>query len=373
MDLFFAMIHTAASYVVPFLALTLVIVFVHEMGHFLTARYYGVTVEAFSIGFGKELMFWHDRYGTRWRIALVPLGGYVKFAGDADPSSRPDPDAVLPPDANSLLMQPLSARAAIVAAGPIANLLLSIVLLSGVAFFSGSQHLLPVVDQVIVGQPADLAGLRNGDQILAIDGEPVEDFADVQSIIAANPEKPLTLTIERNGAELMLSVTPVAVARDGLLSMFPVGRIGIRMTASSDHVKTVEYGPIEAFSYGLRQTYVMSMANLKGIGSMIVGGGSINDVAGPLTIADLSKKTAEAGIVPFLRWIAGISVAIGIVNLLPIPILDGGHLLFYGLEAVRRKPVEEKIMALCYRFGLIIVLSLMGLGILSDVWRSFKG
>ena len=178
MDLIFAMIHTAASYIVPFLALTLVIVFVHEMGHFLTARYYGVTVETFSIGFGKELL---------WRIALIPLGGYVKFAGDADPSSRPDPEASLPADAHSLTMQPVSARAAIVAAGPFANLLLSAVLLSGIAFYSGSQHVLPVVEQVLPGQPAERAGLRKGDQILAIDGEAVEDFTEVQSVIAANP------------------------------------------------------------------------------------------------------------------------------------------------------------------------------------------
>ena len=373
MDLIFSMIQTAASYVVPFLALTLVIVFVHEMGHFLTARYYGVTVEAFSIGFGKELVHWHDRYGTRWRIALIPLGGYVKFAGDADPSSRPDPEAALPADAHSLMMQPLATRAAIVAAGPFANLLLSMVLLAGIAFYAGSQHLLPVVEQVIAGQPAEAAGLRKGDQILAIDGEAVDDFAEVQALIAANPEKPLQFTIERNGAELNVTITPAAVARKGLLSMFPIGRIGIRMAASADHVKTVEYGAVDALFYGIRQTYVMSLANLQGIGAMILGGGSLNDVAGPLTIADLSKKTAEAGEVPFLRWIAGISVAIGIVNLLPIPILDGGHLVFYALEAIRRKPVEEKMMALCYRFGLIIVLSLMGLGILSDVLRSFGG
>ena len=145
------------------------------------------------------------------------------------------------------------------------------------------------------------------------------------------------------------------------------------MSVSSDHIRTLDYGPVEAVIYGTRQTYAMALANLQGIGSMIVGGGSLNDVAGPLTIADLSKKTAEAGASAFLRWIAGISVAIGIVNLLPIPVLDGGHLLFYGLEALRRKPIEEKVMALCYRFGLIIVLSLMGLGILSDVLRSFGG
>ena len=369
MDTLITLIQTAASYVVPFLALTLVIVFVHEMGHFLTARHYGVTVEAFSIGFGKELMFWHDRHGTRWRIALIPLGGYVKFAGDADASSRPDPQAVLPADANSLAMQPLSARAAIVAAGPIANLLLSALILSGIAFFSGSQHVLPVVDQVIAGQPAEAAGLRQGDVILAIDGEPVMDFMEVQRVISANPDKPLQLTVGRRGAELSISVTPVAVKRSGLLSMFPVGRIGIRMTTSPEHVKTVEYGPFDALIYGVVQTYAMSKANIVGIGSMLVGSGSINDVAGPLTIADLSKKTAEAGIIPFLHWIAGISIAIGIVNLLPIPVLDGGHLLFFAIEAIRRKPVSEKVMEFCYRFGLIIVLSLMGLGLLSDFWR----
>jgi regulator of sigma E protease len=188
-------------------------------------------------------------------------------------------------------------------------------------------------------------------------------------VISANPEKPLQFTIGRRGAELSVTVTPLSVQRSGLLSMFPVGRIGIRMTTSAEHVRTVDYGPVEALFYGVGQTYAMAKANIVGIGSMLVGGGSINDVAGPLTIADLSKKTAEAGIEPFLHWIAGISVAIGIVNLLPIPILDGGHLLFFAIEAIRRKPVSEKVMELCYRFGLIIVLSLMGLGLLSDFWR----
>ncbi len=366
MDMILGFLQSAAGYLVPFLTLTIVIVFIHEMGHFLAARYFGVTVSAFSIGFGPELLHWHDRYNTRWRIALIPLGGYVKFVGDADASSQPDPDAVVDSEAVTLNSRPLSERAWIVAAGPLANFLLTIVLLTGNAYVEGTEYLVPRIDSVLAGQPAEQAGMKPGDVILSIDHTPVIEFPEVQAIIADNPGRPLDMVVDREGRELTLTVTPNPVHRSGLLSAFPVGRIGITIVTKPSNFIKQEFGPLEAIGFGVRQTYRMAVANIQGIGTLLVGSGSIKDVAGPVTIAEISKKTADAGFSPFILWIAGISLAIGVVNLLPVPILDGGHLLFYAIEGVMRRPLDPSTVSVCYRIGMFVVLGLMGLGLFSD-------
>lgn len=369
MDLFLGFLHSVASYVVPFITLTIVIVFIHEMGHFLTARHFGVTVETFSIGFGPELFHWYDKHNTRWRIALVPLGGYVKFVGDADPSSRPDPDAVTTPEAIPLNSLPLSERAWIVAAGPLANFLLTISLLAGTAYFIGTDHLQPRVDSVIADQAADKAGIKAGDIILSVDGVKILDFSDVQAQISANAGREVEIVVDRAGGEIPLMVTPRAVPRSGLLSMFPLGRIGITVASKESNFFKKQYGPFEAIGYGVTHTGRMVVANVQGILTLLVGSGSIEDVAGPVTIAEVSKKTAEAGVSSFLLWIATISLAIGVVNLLPIPMLDGGHLLFYGIEGLLKRPIAPETVSLCYRIGIYIVLGLMGLGLISDGLR----
>ncbi len=368
-DMILTTLQTVAGYLVPFLTLTIVIVFIHEMGHFLTARYFGVTVEAFSIGFGSELVHWHDRYNTRWRIALIPLGGYVKFVGDADASSKPDPDMVVDSGAVTLNSRPLSERAWIVAAGPLANFLLTIFLLAGTAYVVGTSHLVPRIETVLPDQPADKAGMKPGDVIISLENKSVMDFAEVQAIITSSAGRSLTMVVDRGGREIELVVTPSSVQRPGLLSAFPTGRIGITVLPKAENFNKVEYGPIEAIGYGIKQTYAMAIANIQGIGTLLVGSGSINDVAGPVTIAEISKKTADAGISSFVMWVAGISLAIGVVNLLPIPILDGGHLLFYAIEGLLKRPLQPATVSFCYRIGMFVVLCLMGLGLFSDGLR----
>ncbi|NBS00934.1 MAG: RIP metalloprotease RseP [Rhizobiales bacterium] len=369
MDMILNFMQSAAGYLVPFLTLTIVIVFIHEMGHFLTARYFGVTVEVFSIGFGPELLHWNDRYNTRWRIALIPLGGYVKFVGDADASSKPDPEAVVDSGAVTLNSRPLSQRAWIVAAGPLANFILTILLLAGTAYFVGSEHLVPRIESVLPDQPADKAGMKPGDIIISIDNTPVMDFAEVQGIISANAGRSLNVVVDRGGREIPLIVTPSSMKRSGLMSAFPLGRIGITVLPKAENFTKLEYGPLEAIGYGVKQTYTMAVLNIQGIATLIVGSGSINDIAGPVTIAEISKKTADAGLSSFVLWVAGISLAIGVVNLLPIPILDGGHLLFYGIEGMLKRPIDPATMSVCYRIGMFVVLGLMGLGLFSDGLR----
>lgn len=368
-DMILTSLQTVAGYLVPFLTLTIVIVFIHEMGHFLTARYFGVTVEAFSIGFGPELVHWHDRLNTRWRIALIPLGGYVKFVGDADASSKPDPDMVVDSGAVTLNSRPLSERAWIVAAGPLANFLLTIFLLAGSAYVVGTSHLVPRIETVLPDLPADKAGMKPGDVIISLENKSVMDFAEVQGIISSSAGRSLTMVVDRGGREIELVVTPSSVQRSGLLSAFPTGRIGITVLPKAENFNKVEYGPIEAIGYGINQTYAMAIANIQGIGTLLLGSGSINDVAGPVTIAEISKRTADAGISSFVMWVAGISLAIGVVNLLPIPMLDGGHLLFYGIEGLLKRPLKPATVSFCYRIGMFVVLCLMGLGLFSDGLR----
>ena len=368
-DMILTSLQTVAGYLVPFLTLTIVIVFIHEMGHFLIARYFGVTVETFSIGFGPELVHWHDRFNTRWRIALIPLGGYVKFVGDADASSKPDPDMVVDSGAVTLNSRPLSERAWIVAAGPLANFLLTIFLLAGSAYVVGTSHLVPRIETVLPDLPADKAGMKPGDVIISLENKSVMDFAEVQGIISSSAGRSLTMVVDRGGREIELVVTPSSVQRSGLLSAFPTGRIGITVLPKAENFNKVEYGPIEAIGYGFKQTYAMAIANIQGIGILLLGSGSINDVAGPLTIAEISKKTADAGISSFVMWVAGISLAIGVVNLLPIPMLDGGHLLFYGIEGLLKRPLKPATVSFCYRIGMFVVLCLMGLGLFSDGLR----
>ena len=369
MEMMLTYIQSAVVYLLPFLTLTIVIVFVHEMGHFLTARYFGVSVDAFSIGFGPELVHWHDRYNTRWQIALIPLGGYVKFAGDTDVSSMPDHNAVVDSDAVTLNSRPLSQRAWIVAAGPLANFILTIFLLAGIAYCVGTDYLVPRIETVVADQPADKAGMKPGDVIVSIDDTSVIDFAEVQSIISSNAGRSLNMVVDRDGREIRLIVTPSSIQRSGLLSAFPLGRIGITVLPKAENFKKQEYGPFDAVGYGLFKTYDLAVSNIQGIFTLLIGSGSIKDVAGPVTIAEISKKTADAGLSSFAFWVAGISLAIGVVNLLPIPILDGGHLLFYAIEGLLKRPIEPATMTLCYRIGMVAVLGLMCLGLFSDGLR----
>ncbi len=359
------------EYVLPFLAVILVIVFVHEYGHYKVARLCGVEVETFSIGFGRELWHRYDRHGTRWRIAAIPLGGFVKFFGDADAASASDHEAYerLSPERRKKTLQgaALKHRAAIVAAGPAANFLLAFLLFSGDAYLNGTRAIGTIAGDILAGSAAEQAGLRTGDRIVAIEGQEIARFDELRKVVSAKPGEPLSVSVERDGRVMAFTVTPQAKQAPGYFSARQVGIIGVRPAPSEANVVKTEYDFPEAVVFGVAHTGRLIRDNLAGFAMMIVGAGSLDDLAGPLTIAQLSGDSLREGIGTFLRFVAVISVAIGFVNLLPVPILDGGHLMFYAVEAVRGKPLGERAQELSFRLGFAVIIGLMALGIVSDI------
>jgi regulator of sigma E protease len=363
------------EYVLPFLVMLVIIVFVHEYGHYKAARLCGVTVETFSIGFGREI--WHriDRHGTRWRIAAIPLGGYVKFLGDADAASAADHAAYdrLSPEQRKRTLQgaPLKHRAAIVAAGPAANFLLAFLLFSGDAYVNGTRAVGTIAGDILSGSAAEQAGLRVGDRIVAIDGTEIMRFDDLRRIVADRPGDPLSLSIERDGRVMAFTVTPQARRAPGFFSERTIGMVGLRPAATEANIVRTEYSSVESLVYGVAHTGRLIRDNVAGFAMLLIGAGSMEDLAGPFTLAQLSGDTLREGIGTFIRFVAVISVAIGFVNLLPVPILDGGHLMFHAMEAVRGKPIGEKAQELSFRIGFAIIMGLMALGIASDILRKF--
>ncbi len=367
--------HILMTYVLPFIGMLVIIVFVHEYGHFKVARMCGVTVETFSIGFGKELWHGYDRHGTRWRVALLPLGGYVKFLGDADAASAPDGDAMrrLTPEQRGRTLQgaSLKHRTAIVAAGPLANFALAIVLFAGNAYFNGTRAIGTIAGELVPGGAAEAAGLRPGDRIVAIDGVEIRHFSELQKEIAARPGVQTALSYEREGRVLIASVTPRTRTVPGLFSSQEAGFVGIRPAATEANVVRTEYGAPAAAAYGFTITGTLIRDNVKGFLMLVLGRGSFDDLAGPITLAQLSGDSLRDGLATFIRFIAVISVAIGFVNLLPVPMLDGGHLMFYALEGIRGRPLSERAQEFSFRIGFAVVMSLMALGLVSDFLRKF--
>lgn len=360
------------QYGIVFLLVLTLVVFVHELGHFLVARWCGVTVKAFSIGFGPEIAGFYDKHGTRWRFAWIPLGGYVKFVDDENAASKPSPEALSrmsPAErAGSFHAKPVSQRAAVVAAGPIANFLLAIALYAGLNAFVGIRIMPAYVDAVVPDMPAAQAGFQPGDRILQIDSKAIESFDDLQRIVGVSAGQELTFIVERGSEKLTLKATPaVDEKRDTFGRTFRRGLIGIQRSVSPDKVQTLSVGPIEALSRGISETYGNITATLSGIGDMLTRRQSSEQMGGPLMMAEVTAKVAELGIEPMLRWIAFISANIGFLNLLPIPVLDGGHLLFYGYEAVARKPLNQRLQMAGFQFGLVVLMMLMAFVFYNDI------
>jgi len=351
------------SVLLPFLFVLTVVVFIHELGHFLVARWCGVKVKAFSIGFGKEIYGFYDRYGTRWRFAWVPLGGYVKFLDDENSASVPSQAALtnLTPAEREGAFQTksLAARSAIVAAGPVANFLLAILIFSVTYAIVGVHGTPPRVAELIPGEPAAAAGFEPGDLILTIDGQPIETFADMQRVVSTSPDQELTFEVRRGNRIIVLKATP---ARREIADRFGnkvrQGMIGIKRDANPEWVYK-RYGPIESVGLGVRDTFFIITRTLSYLGDVIVGRESADQMRGPIGIAEISGQVATAGFVALLNLTAVLSVSIGLINLFPIPLLDGGHLLFYLIEAVRRKPLSERTQEIGFRIGLAVVLMLM--------------
>ena len=355
----FSFLQGGSLYVGIFLIVLTVLVFVHELGHYLVARRNGVKIEVFSIGFGPELFGWWDRSGTRWKFSAIPLGGYVKMFGDADASSGlPAAGAGQLTAAErdvSFHHKRLGQRAAIVAAGPIANFLFAIVVLA-MLFMTYGQPFTPAeIGQVVPGSAAEAAGIRPGDRIVSINGSEVERFEDVQQVVRLNPDVPLAVVIRRNGELVDLRVTPARVEENTPVGRHAVGQLGVRGGA----VQYVTHNPATAVVRAVAETWNLSVKTLQAVGQMIVGTRGAEELGGPLRIAQLSGEVAQGGLVPLLWFMAVLSINLGLINLFPVPVLDGGHLLFYAAEAIRGKPLGQRAQEYGFRLGLALVLTLM--------------
>jgi regulator of sigma E protease len=362
------------SFLLPFLFVLTIVVFIHELGHFLVARWCGVKIKAFSIGFGREIFGFYDRYGTRWRFAWIPLGGYVKFLDDENSASAPSKAILekLTPEerVGAFQTQPLLARSAIVAAGPIANFLLAIIIFAMTFTFVGVQVTAPRVDELVADGAAANAGFKAGDLIVSIDGQPIDTFADMQRIVSASAEHELTFELNRGGVLLKLKATPARrEISDRFGNKLRVGVIGIRRNATQAEWEFKRYGPIESLGLGVKETVFIITRTMSYLGDVIMGRESADQMRGPLGIAEISGQVASAGIIPLLNLTAVLSVSIGLINLFPIPLLDGGHLLFYLIEAVRRRPLSERTQEIGFRIGLAVVLMLMIFATWKDIGR----
>jgi regulator of sigma E protease len=360
------------GHLLAFLVVLTVLVFVHELGHYLVARRNGVRVEIFSIGFGPELFGWHDRAGTRWKVSAVPLGGYVKMFGDADPASMPGEhvhDMTEAEKAVSFHHKRLWQRVAVVSAGPIANFVLAIALLTLIIAVRGQQFSPPDVGQVLPGSAAEAAGIKPGDVIAAIDGEPIDRFETIQRIVETNTGTPLELVIKRGGDQLSLRVTPKVVAEtDRLGFSHRIARLGIGRKG----VDFIQRNPVSAVWYATDEAWYLTTGTLKAVWQMLIGLRSSDELSGPIGIFQLSGAVAQEGIVPLLGFAAVLSINLGLINLFPIPVLDGGHLLFYAAEAIRGKPLSQRAQEYGFRLGLALVLMLMVFATWNDLVRLSK-
>lgn len=348
------------------------LVFVHEMGHFLVARWCGVQVETFSIGFGREMFGWTDRHGTRWKVAWIPLGGYVRFAGDMNGASAEDTRwRQLPPDQQERVFhaKPLWQRAAIVAAGPVANFVAAIVILGGFAVAYGEGKTPPIVDTIQQGAPADLAGIKIGDRVTRLNGRSIETFDEIYPIVQDRPGIPVNMTVERAGRPVSLTITPLTIEeRDRFGKIYRIGRIGIGPVGR----RVIDPVPLyKAPVVGARQTVDMLDRMITGIWQLLTGRRSVDELGGPIKIAQMSGQAAMMGWQELVFWIAFMSINLGFINLLPVPMLDGGHLSFYAVEAIQRRPASPKTMELAFRSGMYLLLGLMVFVTLNDLgfWR----
>ncbi|WP_119307520.1 RIP metalloprotease RseP [Cohaesibacter haloalkalitolerans] len=364
------------GYVIPALFVLMIVVFFHELGHFMVGRWCGVTISEFSIGFGKELFGFYDKHGTRWKVSAVPLGGYVKFLGDENAASVPDQEALnsLGKDdrEGSLHSKSLWARAAIVAAGPFANFLLSIVIFGMLLFLYGKPMTPARVDAIAPDSAAAEAGFEVGDIMLSVDGQAIKSFADVQGIVALSSGDALAVVVDRNGQEITLMTTPRRTeVTDQFGNKQKIGVLGIRHAARPEDVVRKQYGPLEAAWGGVTETYAIVERTLGYVGRIFVGKEDADQLGGPIRVAQVSGQVATLGIVALVNLAAILSVSIGLLNLFPIPMLDGGHLVFYALEGIRGKPLSAKSQEVGFRIGLALVFSLMIFATFNDITHIF--
>ena len=353
------------SYILPFIILILIVVFIHEYGHYYFAKKFGVGVTDFSIGFGKEIFGWNDKSGTRWKICWIPLGGYVKFFGDRNVYSQADHKEILEKyseeDQKKLFtLKPLYQRSLIVFGGPLANFLLALVIFFSIYTFVGKDFTPAVINEVQKDSPAMSGGLKQNDIILEIDGNKVESIMDVSKFITMSTDEIIDFKVKRSYDELILKVKPnIVPGEDNLGNKLNKRIVGIKLGAYNNEINHVKLGPAKAIYHAAHEVYFVGISSLKYIGAMIFGKADTSQLGGPIRIAKISGQVAEFGVLAFISMMAYISISLGLVNLFPIPMLDGGHLMFYAFEKVLGRPLSQKTQEGFFRIGIFLLISLM--------------
>ena len=353
------------NYLIPFLILIMIVVFVHEYGHYYFAKRYGVGITDFSIGFGREIFGWNDKSGTRWKICWIPLGGYVKFFGDRNVFSQTEQQEVVDKyseeDKNKLfILKPLYQRSLIVAAGPLANFVLAILIFTMINLFVGKDMTPAIIAEVLKDSPAFVSGFKKNDKILLIDNKKVESILQVSTFINTSTSEIIEFKILRNDQEFFLSVKPnLVLSEDALGNSVKKRMIGIKLSLLNNEFQRQPLGPSKAIYYSIKEVWFVTVTSLNYLGKIIIGSGDSSQLGGPIKIAKITGQVAEHGIIPFLSIMAYISISLGLINLFPIPMLDGGHLMFYFFEKVLGRPLSQKIQEGSFRIGLLLLFSLM--------------
>ncbi len=353
------------NYLLPFIILILIVVFIHEYGHYYFAKKYGVGVTDFSIGFGKEIFGWNDKSGTRWKICWIPLGGYVKFFGDRNVFSQADQEKLIKKyneeDRKKLfVLKPLYQRVLIVFGGPLANFLLAFVIFFSIYTFVGKDFTPAIINEVQKDSPAMIGGLKQNDIILEIDGNKVKSILEVSKFITMSTDDIIDFKVKRSYEELILKIKPKKImGDDGLGNQISKRIVGIKLGAYNNKINHVKLGPAQSIYHAAHEVYYVGVSSLKYIGAMIFGKADTSQLGGPIRIAKISGQVAEFGILAFVSMMAYISISLGLVNLFPIPMLDGGHLMFYAFEKVLGRPLSQKTQEGFFRIGLFLLLSLM--------------
>ena len=353
------------TYILPFIFLIVVVVFIHEYGHYYFAKHFGVGITDFSIGFGKEIFGWNDKSGTRWKVCMIPLGGYVKFFGDRNVYSQDDNEKIIKEyskeDQDKLfVLKPLYQRALIVFGGPLANFLLAILIFFSVYTFAGKDFTPAVINEVLKDSPAMVAGLKDNDIVVSIDGNKVKSITQVSKFIMMSTDEFINFTVNRYDKELIFKVKPNLVeSEDNLGNKVNKRMVGIKLGAYNNEINHIKLGPSQSLLHAINEVYFVSISSLKYIGAMIAGKADTSQLGGPIRIAKISGQVADVGLLAFISMMAYISISLGLINLFPIPMLDGGHLMFYAFEKVLGRPLSQKTQEGFFRIGMFLLISLM--------------
>ena len=353
------------NYLIPFLILIMIVVFIHEYGHYYFAKRYGVGITDFSIGFGREIFGWNDKSGTRWKVCWIPLGGYVKFFGDRNVFSQTEQQEIInkysEEDRQKLfILKPLYQRSLIVAAGPLANYVLAILIFTMIYMFVGKDLTPALINEVQKDSPAFVAGMKKNDKIIYIDNKKVESILEVSTFINISTTETIEFVVLRNDQTISLLVKPDLVdGKDALGNSVKKRMIGIKLSPLNNKYEKQPLGPSKAIYYSVKEVWFVTVTSLNYLGKMITGAADSSQLGGPIRIAKITGQVAELGIIPFLSIMAYISISLGLINLFPIPMLDGGHLMFYLIEKILGRPLSQKTQEGFFRIGLFLLFSLM--------------